>query len=174
MKCLSRILPGVWLALGLTLTGVPASAQQPQAAAKPASPAAVAAAREILNMKNVGAMYAKAVPNVVQRTKDTLLQSNLNYQKDLDEVAVIVAQKFAGREQEVGAGIANIYAGEFTEQELKDLVSFYKSPLGQKLLAAEPKTVQMSMAYMNQWAQSFADAVSAEFRAEMRKRGKPI
>jgi uncharacterized protein len=174
MKCLSRVLPGVWLALGLTLTGVPAGAQQPQAAVKPASPAAVAAAREILTMKNVGAMYAKAVPSVVQRTKDALLQDNLNYQKDLDEVAVIVAQKLAGREQEIGEGMAKIYAGEFTEQELKDIVAFYKSALGQKLLATEPKTIQMSMAFLSQWAQSFADVVSGEFRAEMRKRGKPI
>ena len=44
-------------------------------------------------MKNVSAMYANAVPNIVQQTKDTLLQTNLNYQKDLNEVAVIVAQE---------------------------------------------------------------------------------
>jgi hypothetical protein len=30
------------------------------------------------------------------------------------------------------------------------------------------------MSYMNQWAQSFAEAVNGEFRAEMRKRGKEI
>ena len=30
------------------------------------------------------------------------------------------------------------------------------------------------MAYMNQWAQNFAEMVNAEFRAEMRKRGKQI
>ncbi len=81
-------------------------------------------------MKNASAMYAAAVPNIVQQTKDQLLQSNLNYQKDLNEVAVIVAQKLAGREKEIGDGMAKIYATAFTEQELKDLVTFYKSPLG--------------------------------------------
>ena len=70
--------------------------------------------------------------------------------------------------------MAKIYAGEFTEQELKDLVTFYKSPLGHKLLSTEPKAIQMSMAYMNQWAQSFAEVVNGEFRAEMHKRGKDI
>ena len=45
-------------------------------------------------MKNAGAMYAGAVPNIVQQTKDSLLQSNLNYQKDLNEVAVVVAQSW--------------------------------------------------------------------------------
>jgi uncharacterized protein len=177
MKWLSRILPALSVALGLALSAVPAAAQQQQSqlpALKPASPGALAAAREVLALKNVHAVYANAVPTIVQRTKDALLQSNLNYQKDLDEVAVIVAQKMAGRENEIGEGMANVYANEFTEQELKDLVAFYKSTLGQKLLSTEPKAIQMSMTYMNQWAQHFADQVSGEFRAEMRKRGKQM
>jgi uncharacterized protein len=119
-------------------------------------------------------MYSNAVPNIVQQTKDQLMQSNLNYQKDLNEVAVVVAQKLAGREKEIGDGMAKVYANEFTEQELKDLVTFYKSPLGQKLLVSEPRAIQFSMSYMNQWAQLFAETVNGEFRAEMRKRGKEI
>ena len=175
MKSFLRILTAAGLALGLALAAVPAVAQQPAApVAKPASPAAVASAKEILAMKNANAMYANAVPNIVAQTKDSLLQANLNYQKDLNEVAVIVAQSLAGREKEIGEGMAQVYASEFTEQELKDLVTFYKSPLGQKLLANEPKAIQLSMSYMNQWAQNFAETVNAQFRAEMRKRGKQI
>jgi uncharacterized protein len=169
MKSLSGILTAACVALGLALSALPAAAQQP----KP-SPVAIAAAKEILTLKRANAMYANAVPGIVQRTKDELMQSNINYQKDLNEVALIVAQKFAGREKEIGDGMANVYAGEFTEQELKDLLTFYKSPLGQKLLTSEPKAIQGSMAYMNQWAQSFAETVNGEFRAEMRKRGKEI
>ena len=173
MKSLSRILSAAGLALGLALAGVPAGAQQAPSL-KPASPAAIAAAKEILAMKNASAMYASAIPNIVQQTKQVLLQNNLNYQKDLNEVAVIVAQGLAGREQEIGEGMAKIYANEFTEQELKDLVTFYKSPLGQKLLLTEPRAIQFSMSYMNQWAQSFSEVVNGQFRAEMRKRGKEI
>ncbi|HXL32990.1 MAG TPA: DUF2059 domain-containing protein, partial [Bradyrhizobium sp.] len=80
----------------------------------------------------------------------------------------------AGREKEIGEGMAKIYANEFSEQELKDLVTFYKSTLGQKLLATEPRAIQSSMSYMNQWAQNFAEVVNSQFRAEMRKRGKEI
>jgi len=181
MKRLSKILSAAGLVVGLAFVCAPAGAQQPPPAAaqkavplKPASPAALAAAKEILTMKNASAMYANAVPNIVQQTNDTLMQSNLNYQKDLNEVALIVAQKLAGREKEIGDGMATIYANEFTEQELKDLVTFYKSPLGQKLLASEPRAIQFSMSYMNQWARQFAETVNGEFRAEMRKRGKEI
>ncbi|MGY3614568.1 DUF2059 domain-containing protein [Bradyrhizobium sp. USDA 10063] len=181
MTSFVRILSAAGLALGVALTAVSVSAQQqkapapaPAPALKEGTPAAIAAAKEILKMKNASAMYANAVPNIVLQTKESLLQSNLNYQKDLNEVAAIVAKNLAGREQEIGDGMAKVYANEFTEQELKDLVTFYKSPLGQKLLASEPRAIQFSMSYMNQWAQQFAEIVNAQFRAEMRKRGKEI
>jgi uncharacterized protein len=181
MKSLSRILSAAGLAMGLALTAIPAEAQQKNAPAAPAatplkqaSPAALAAAKEILTMKNASAMYANAVPNLVQQTKNVLMQSNLNYQKDLNEVAEIVAKNLAGREKEIGDGMAQVYANEFTEQELKDLVAFYKSTLGQKLLASEPRAIQFSMSYMNQWAQQFAETINGQFRVEMKKRGKDI
>ena len=181
MKSLSRILSAAGLAMGLALTAIPAEAQQKNAPAAPAatplkaaSPAALAAAKEILTMKNASAMYANAVPNLVEQTKNVLLQSNLNYQKDLNEVAEIVAKNLAGREKEIGDGMAQVYANEFTEQELKDLVTFYKSPLGQKLLVSEPRAIQFSMSYMNQWATIFAETVNSQFRTEMKKRGKDI
>ena len=178
----TRILATACVALGLALAGGTAMAQQaapkqgatPPPSLKQGTPAAIAAAKEILAMKNANAMYASAVPNVVEQTKNALMQTNLNYQKDLNEVAVIVAKNLAGREKEIGEGMAQIYANEFTEQELKDLVTFYKSPLGQKLLATEPRAIQFSMSYMNQWGQIFAQTVNEQFRAEMKKRGKEI
>jgi hypothetical protein len=178
MKGLSVILSAASLAVGLAVA--PAMAQAPKQAApaapalKPGSPTAISAAKEILTMKNAPAMYANAVPNLVEQTKNTLLQSNLNLQKDLNEVAVIVAKNLAGREKEILDGMAQVYANEFTEQELKDLVTFYKSTLGQKLLTAEPRAIQFSMSYMNQWAQVFAETINGQFRAEMKKRGKDI
>ena len=125
-------------------------------------------------MKNASAMYGGAIPNMVQSVKDSVLQNNLNYQKDLNEVAVVVAQKLAGRENEISEQMAKIYASDFTEQELKDLVVFYKSALGQKLLVQEPKSIQASMSFMQGWAKNFSEEINGQFRAEMRKRGKEI
>jgi hypothetical protein len=174
MKSVLKIVPAACLAFALALGAVPATAQQQQAAPPKASPAAIAAAKEILTLKNASAMYANAVPGMVEKTKVTLIQQNLNYQKDLNEVAPIVAKELAGRELEISEGMAQIYASEFTEQELKDLVTFYRSPLGQKLITNEPRAIGLSMAFMNSWAQNFADTVMGAFRAEMKKRGKDI
>jgi uncharacterized protein len=180
MKVFSAIVTAASLAAAVALIGVPAMAQAPKqgaapaAPAKPLSPASLAAAKEILALKNAGAMYANAVPGLVAQSRNALTQQNLNYQKDLDEVAVVVAKTLAGREKEIGEGMAQIYATEFTEQELKDLVAFYKTPLGQKLITNEPRAIQLSMTWMQQWGQAFSEKVNDEFRAEMKKRNKPI
>jgi len=178
MKSVLKILQAAGLLLAL---GMPAGAQQKQAApATPApplkqcSPGAKDAAFEILKFRGAPTLYANIVPNVVLRTKEALLAANLNFQKDLNEVSAIVAQNFQGKEKEVGEGMAQIYCTEFSDQELKDLVTFYKSPLGQKLLSSEPRAIQLSMSLIEQWGQQFAETVNAAFRAEMRKRGKQI
>lgn len=180
MKGFSAILTAASLATALALSGAPAMAQAPKqgaapaAPAKPIPPAALAAAKEILMLKNASAMYANAVTGVVAQARNTLIQQNLNYQKDIDEVAVVVAKNLAGREKDIGDGMAQIYATEFTEQELKDLVAFYKTPLGAKLITHEPRAIQLSVTWMRQWAEAFQDKVTDEFRAEMKKRNKPI
>ena len=160
MKSVLKIVPAACLAFALALGAVPATAQQ-QAASPAALSGAIAAAKEILMLKNASAMYADAVPGMVEKVKGTLIGQNLNYQKDLTELAPIVAKQLAGREQEIGDGMVGVYAGEFTEQELKDLVTFYKSPLGQKLITNEPKAINLSMQVMNEWAQNFSEVVAA-------------
>ncbi|MDN4982940.1 DUF2059 domain-containing protein [Bradyrhizobium arachidis] len=173
MKSVSKIVPAVCLAFALALGAVPATAQQQPAPQAP-SPGAIAAAKEILQLKNAAGMYANAVPAIVDKVKTTLIGQNLNYQKDLNELAPVIAKQLAGREQEIGEGMVGVYAGEFTEQELKDLVTFYKSPLGQKLIANEPKAINLSVQVMNDWARNFSEVVASAFRAEMKKRGKEI
>jgi uncharacterized protein len=178
MKRSSGILLAAGVALSLTLSVLPAAAQQPGAPQvpelKPVSASAMQAARDLLTVKNVAQVYVNAVPSIIQRTKDQFLANNLSYQKDLNEVAVTVAKGMAGKEKDIGEQMAKIYANDFTEQEMKDLTTFYKSALGQKLLTMEPNAIQASMMYMNQWAQSFSEAVANEFRTEMKKRGKPL
>ena len=37
--------------------------------------------------------------------------------------------------------VARLYAANFTEQELKDILAFYKTTAGKKLLTTQPKIV---------------------------------
>jgi|GEM_PF-524441 len=50
--------------------------------------------------------------------------------------------------------IASVYAEVFSEDELRDVIAFYKSPLGKKLLDRMPELMQKSMQISQQRMQS--------------------
>jgi hypothetical protein len=62
----------------------------------------------------------------------------------------------------------------FTEQELKDVLAFYKSPVGRKVITQEPVILDQFGSNVEEWGNKLADEVIAKFRGEMRKRGKEI
>ena len=80
-------------------------------------------------------------------------------------------QEAAARRQELRNEIARGYASVFTEQELKDMLAFYKTPLGKKIIDSEPKAVEESTKRAQVWIDKFADEVIAKMRAEMKKKG---
>ena len=53
----------------------------------------------------------------------------------------------------------------------KDIIAFYKSPLGKKLLEGEPKAGEATTKRAEAWVEKYAEATMAKMRAEMRKRG---
>jgi hypothetical protein len=162
----------------------PAQAQQKAPAAAPAKkaappassvpPGAIAAAKEILAMKNAYAVYQGAVVTTIQNVKNALLQTNINLQKDIEEVSLKIARDLSGKESELGEAMAIIYANHFSEQELKDLVAFYKSPLGKKSLETEPKAIESSLGYMRAWGEDLAQEINVRYRDELKKRGKDL
>jgi uncharacterized protein len=82
-----------------------------------------------------------------------------------------VEKQFQPRVAELVDVTARIYATHFTEQELRELLTFYQSPLGQKVLAQEPKVLDESMNYADNWADNLALEVGNAMRVEMKKRG---
>jgi hypothetical protein len=159
----------VTLALGLILAlpGAPATAQQP-------SPSAIATAKEVITVKGAAAVYAPLVPGVIEQAKGVFLQSNPMLSKDLNEVAAKLRADYAARSEEIVNDVAKLYASRFTEQELKDTLAFYKSPLGRKLLVEEPAVLDQSMRNAQTWANRFSEEVISKMRAEMKKRGHDI
>jgi len=153
------------LAAGLMIA--PAQAQQP-------TPGALAAAREYLEVKGAKSMFEPVVLGIVEQSKAVYLQTNPGLAKDLDEVAAQLRAEYAPRTTEQLNQMAQLYAQRFTEQELKQAVAFYKTPLGQKMLTEEPKVIDASFQGMREWANKIEDEVRARMRVEMKKRGHDL
>jgi hypothetical protein len=154
--------------LALVLAALsPAQAQQPTANA-------LALAKEIIIVKGGNAIYDPVVPGIVERARTLFLQSNPMLGKDLNEVAAKLQTELAPRTAELLNDGARLYALRFTEQELKDVLAFYKSPVGRKVITQEPAILDQSASNVDEWANKLADEVITKFRNEMRRRGKEI
>jgi hypothetical protein len=147
----------------------PAAAQAP--ALPQVSPASLLIAKQIMQIKDIQQLFNPMVAGVIQKTRDTLLQTNLMWQKDLDETAILVARQFAPRAGDLVDATARIYASHFTEQELRDLLAFYSSPLGKKTITEEPKVLNEAVVYANDWADDLVPEIMNAMRTEMKRRG---
>lgn len=147
----------------------PASAQAP--AAPQPSPAALLLAKQIVEIKGVQKVFAPLVRGVVEKTKQMFMQTNFMWEKDLNEVAAIEEKKYAPRVSELVDATARIYAQHFTEQELRQLLAFYQSPIGRKALVEEPKVLDDAMAYAGNWGDNLSQEVIGSMRDDMKKRG---
>ena len=145
----------------------PAHAQQPSANA-------IALAKEIIVAKGAATMYDPVVSNLIERTKGALMQTNIMLGRELNEVAAKLRTELAPRSAELVNDAAKLYAARFTEQELRNTLAFYKSPLGQKVIAEEPAILNQSMSNVETWAAKFAEEVMIKFRVEMKKKGHEL
>ncbi|MGA7486822.1 MAG: DUF2059 domain-containing protein [Xanthobacteraceae bacterium] len=158
------------LALGMALAawaGAAAAQHQP-------SPKSVAIAKELITTKGAVALYDPLVPGVIEQAKSVFLRANPTLGKDLNEVALKLRAEYAPRSGEIINDVANLYATRFSEQELRDALTFYKSPLGRKLLVEEPNILDQSMKNAQTWADQLSQEVIAKMRNDKKKRGHEI
>jgi hypothetical protein len=157
------------MALAACFGSVAAQAQQEP------SPAAVALARNVMLAKGVGGIVEPVVRGVIENVKNTFIPTNPNLTRELNDAALTLHKELDGKSSnEVIDQMARIYATRFTEQELKDLLAFYKSPLGQKYIKEEPVAINDGMKQAEQWTEAFSETVMALMRSEMRKKGHPL
>ena len=135
------------------------------------TPGALAAAKELVVVKGAAAMFNPLVPGVIESAKNSFLPTNPQLAKPLNDVALALRKEYEARTGEVVDEVARVYAAHFTEQELKDIIAFYKTPTGRKLLAEEPRVLEDGMKAAQDWATQFSDVVVERFRVEMKKKG---
>ena len=156
------------MAVALAMLALPAHAQS-----KP-SPATLATAQQLVESTGAAALFNPLIPGVVEQAKILFLQQNPGLGKDLNEVAAKLRDEYAPRQAELNKYVADLYAKQFTEAELKQILAFYESPVGKKLLTQQAQIIEASMKYAQDWANKLSDNVIEKMRAEMKKRGHDL
>jgi hypothetical protein len=165
---LARAWKSVATALFLTLIAGAASAQKAPTAAQ------VDLARQIINASGEVHALDPLIPSVMQAAYTNFVQQNPDLQKPLVETMQALQPEFMQKQAEVADMMANAYASHFTEAELKEILAFYNTPTGKKMVGELPKVMQQSLASAREYGNKLSEQLVARIREEMKKKGHAI
>jgi hypothetical protein len=164
IKALQRAVRPAAIAVALVAASPAVSAQQPSASS-------LLVAKQLIQVTGATGLFNPLIAGVIEQAKLLYLQQDPGLAKDLNEIAAKMRKDLQPRFSEVTNEIARLYATHFTEQELKDILAFYRSPAGKKMLAEQPVVVDSSMKYAQDWANKLSEQVTAQMRDELKKKG---
>jgi hypothetical protein len=175
-----RGLIGVGLTALTVAAAVPAFAQTApapgNAAQKAPEPSAaqIALAKQLLDVNGEAKSFDSLIPGVIEQTAGSFVQANPDLIRDLREVATSLIPQFEGRRGEINDVLARTYASQFSEAELKELIAFYGTPVGKKLVERRQVILDGGMRGVQAWSARLAREVEGRVREEMKKRGYTI
>lgn len=164
---ITRWVRAATVAAGLLVFPVAGQAQQ-------ASPAAMALAKEYLTIKGGIELLDPVIFGVIEQARQTFLRANPLVGKDLNEVAAAMQKDYAPRLEEVRGMLYRSYAARFTEVELKEMIAFFKTPIGQKMLKEEPAVIDQAVRSAEDYGEKFTAEVIGRMRGDMKKRGHDL
>ena len=158
-----RFRPAAFLLAALALA-TPGAADAQNAT----DPVALAKAKELLQVSNLIAMRDQMVALVEAQIAALVRDANPGQDDKVDHaVTDLIRPALRRRIPEYLDLAAGVYADHFTRAELEQLVSFYKSPLGQKLVreqgALVPDITKMSKAWINRVGNDVLKETAADF-----------
>ncbi len=142
--------------------------------AAPPSAAATASANEIVKLTGATALFTPLIPGVIEQSKLLFLQQDPSLAKDLNEIAAQMRTDLEPRTAELTGEVAKIYTQRYSEAELKELLAFYNSSIGKKMVAEQSYIVTASLKFAQDWANKLSEEVTAKMRDELKKKGHAL
>lgn len=127
---IGRLAAGVVIAVSL-LAG-------PAARAQTVTDAQIDVARSAITALGVTNVFDNILPNLAARLKAQLIQSYPNLEDQINSTVDKQAIALAARRGDLEKEAAIVYAKAFTQDELKQIATFFNSPAGKKLISDQP------------------------------------
>jgi hypothetical protein len=135
-------------------------------------PVALAKAKELMQVSNLAAMRDQMVALVEAQITNMMVVANPGAEEKIDRaMADVIRPALKRRMPEYLDLAAAVYATHFTRAELDQLVSFYKSPVGQKLTREQSQLVPDIAKMSKQWVNRVGNEVLKDAADDFVKRG---
>ena len=149
-------------------------AQRPAQAAQPQlpepSPQSLAMARELITASGITRTFDGLIPQLMIELQQSVLQVKPQIVKELDDVLIQLKPEFDGQRVEMLNVVAKIYARTLSEADMKDALAFFKSPTGQRYVAAQPGMLDQIFNEMQTASQKISEQLLKRVREELKKR----
>ncbi|UYN99743.1 MAG: DUF2059 domain-containing protein [Devosia sp.] len=160
----AKLAIGAALAAGMIGMAAPAIAQE-------VAPEQLALARKYIDLTDRGAIFEVTVVETGIQTMRQIVLQDPELADVVTEVIGEVVKEYNGRKGELLDQFARVYAIRFTAEELQQIVTFYESPVGQKLAQSN----QEMNADLQRVLQVYTNTLKSEFfakvRTQLRSRG---
>jgi uncharacterized protein len=164
-------------ALCLLATLLVSGAEAQQQPARPAAPALaeghVALGRELATLTGVASILDTFMPQFGAQIRQNFI-TRPEVTKDLDQVLETLKPELEKQKQGMIDLIARYYATVFSEPELKELLAFFKGPVGRKYLQNTPRILDAIAIETQRWTANVAESLMTRVRGEMSKRGHQL
>lgn len=149
--------------LALVVMAAPVRAQEPSASH-------LAAARELMETTAILA----PVNDLITSFSEQIRRQNVTRPelvKDLDEVLKTLQPEMQLQRQQITNVVSRTYAKWLSEPELKEVIAFFKSPIGAKYNKVQGDLADDVVNDVQVWTQQASEYLMVRVRAEMGKRG---
>lgn len=139
-----------------------------------AEPATRATIEKFLQVTEAANMIDQAYQNMDQMTGQMLASSGLDItkdpqiQQDMQEMNALVRAELSWDKME--EPMIALYGNVFSEAELQDIIAFYQSDAGQKMLKRQPELMQGTMVMMQEQMQQLMPKMKALMEQQAKKR----
>lgn len=120
-----------------------------------ASDSHVAAARELLVVTKTAELSKQVMTSVMQPMREALPQVPPEYWKELQAEM---------KGEELVELCIPAYTKHLTEEEIREIIKFYKSPIGRKLIEKQPLIMMDTMAIGQEWGRKLGERILKRLR----------
>ena len=165
MSRLTGLAAAAVLAIALAFgAAAPAMAQE-------ISPEQLTLARKYVDLTNKAQIYEATAVMTASQTSKLLTQQSPEIAVQINEAIGKALEARKGKSDELFNQIARIYAVTFTNEELQQMVTFYESPVGQKLATSSMSINQDVQTVMQIWTSNFGTEFVREVRNALKAAG---
>lgn len=152
----------------------PATPAPAAPAAPEASPSHTAAAVEFLTISGVTKGFEDMIPQFLDQVRVRYVGQRPEIADMINQAAFGLVPEFVKRRDDLNKDLAQIYTARFTEDELNQMVAFYKTPAGQKFSSMQSDVLQASVPVVQAWSRKLSTDMAARIKEEVAKKGQKL